>query len=182
MSSPSTINDELANVPDQAPATDTDATERANRRLTLTLFAAILALATIGVTISALANSMMGHRHGHAVSMGVSAASGATEQISLYVAPSWKRAPGGERHDAFSKTNFNVKVGQQVRLTVDNRDEAVHGITSAGAGVNIVVMPGVHTYTLVVHQAGRFKWICAYTCDPFSMGHTQYMQGYITAT
>jgi hypothetical protein len=38
--------------------------------------------------------------------------------------------------------------------------------------VNIVVMPGVYTYTLIVHQAGRLKWVCAYECDPFSMGHT----------
>ena len=47
-----------------------------------------------------------------------------------------------------------------------------HSITSAQAGVNIVVMPGVYTYTLIVHQAGRLKWVCAYECDPFSMGHT----------
>jgi hypothetical protein len=57
-----------------------------------------------------------------------------------------------------------------------------HSITSAQAGVNIVVMPGVYTYTLIVHQAGRLKWVCAYECDPFSMGHTGYMQGYITAS
>ena len=43
-------------------------------------------------------------------------------------------------------------------------------------------MPGVYTYTLIVHQAGRLKWVCAYECDPFSMGHTGYMQGYITAS
>jgi heme/copper-type cytochrome/quinol oxidase subunit 2 len=89
--------------------------------------------------------------------------------------------PGGERHDAYSKTNFAVQVGRPLRLTIDNRDDAVHSITATGAGVNIVVMPGVHTYTLIVHSAGRFKWVCAYPCDPFSMANTSYMQGYITA-
>ncbi|HST55507.1 MAG TPA: hypothetical protein VLJ42_06390 [Solirubrobacteraceae bacterium] len=69
-----------------------------------------------------------------------------------------------------------------MQLTIDNRDDVVHSITAAGAGVNVLVKPGIHAYTLVVHQAGRFKWICAYTCDPFSMEHTGYMQGYITAT
>jgi hypothetical protein len=44
------------------------------------------------------------------------------------------------------------------------------------------VMPGVHTYTVVVHQAGHFKWICAYPCDPYSMANVGYMQGCITAT
>ncbi len=112
----------------------------------------------------------------------VGAALDVPQRVSLYVAPSWKLGPDGERHDAFSKTDFNVKVGQQVQMTIDNRDSAVHSITSADAGVSILVKPGLHTYTLVVHQAGRFKWVCAFTCDPFSMGHVGYMQGYITAS
>jgi hypothetical protein len=53
----------------------------------------------------------------------------------------------------------------------------LHSITATGAGVK----PGVHTYTLIVHSTGRFKWVCAYPRDPFSMVHTSYMQGYITA-
>jgi plastocyanin len=176
MSSTSAIHDGPAARP---ALTHREATERANRRLTLTLFAGIVVLATISITISVIASSMMTYRHPSPVSVAVASA---PEQVSLYVAPSWKPGPGGERHDAFSKTNFNVKVGQQLRLTIDNRDSAVHSITAAGAGVNVVVQPGVHTYTLVVHQTGRFKWVCAYECDPFSMGHVGYMQGYITAT
>jgi heme/copper-type cytochrome/quinol oxidase subunit 2 len=69
-----------------------------------------------------------------------------------------------------------------VQLTIDNKDDAVHSITATEAGVSIVVMPGVHTYTLLVHKAGHFKWICAYPCDPFAMARVAYMQGYITAT
>lgn len=175
MSSTSATHDGPATRP---ALTDLEETERANRRLTLTLFAGIFVLATIGVTISAIASSMMTHRH----PASIVAVAAAPEQVSLYVAPEWKPGPGGERHDAFSKTNFHVKVGQQLRLTIDNRDSAVHSITAAEAGVNVVVQPGVHTYTVVVHQAGRYKWVCAYECDPFSMGHVGYMQGYITAT
>lgn len=155
--------------------------ERAGQRLTLMLFAGIIVLATFGVTISAIANSVISHNHtGSGIT--ATAATSAPEQISLYVAPEWKPGPGGVHHDAFSKTNFTVKVGQPLRLTIDNRDTATHSITSAEAGVNVVVTPGVHTYTVVVHQAGHFKWVCAFECDPFSMAHTGYMQGYITAT
>jgi hypothetical protein len=155
--------------------------ERVGQRLTLMLFAGIIALATFGVTISVIANSTMSH---HRVGSGTTAIATvvAPTQTSLYVAPEWKPGPGGVRHDAFSKTNFNVKVGLPLKLTIDNRDTAVHSITSSEAGVNIVVMPGVHTYTLIVHQAGHFMWVCAEECDPFSMGHVGYMQGYITAT
>jgi hypothetical protein len=159
--------------------TEREASDRAGRRLTLVLFAGLIALAIVGVSTSVVANSMIVHRYPVAPSAAVTPAA---RQISLYVAPGWKPGPGGERHDAFSKTNFNVKVGQTLRMTIDNRDTAIHSITSAEAGVNIVITPGVHTYTLVVHQAGHFKWVCAYECDPFSMTHIGYMQGYITAT
>jgi hypothetical protein len=42
------------------------ATERANHRLTVALFGGILAVAAIGVTISAIAMSVMGPRHNQA--------------------------------------------------------------------------------------------------------------------
>jgi heme/copper-type cytochrome/quinol oxidase subunit 2 len=101
--------------------------------------------------------------------------------VKLWVAPEWKKGPDGEKHDAYSKTNFTVKVGQPLLMTIDNRDDTVHSITSGEAGVNIVVKPGIHTYTLIVHHTGHFKWICAYPCDPFAMDRAGYMGGYITA-
>lgn len=158
------------------------ASERAGQRLTLVLFTSIIALAIVGTTVSVVADAIMRHgRHG-ASTISASVIASAPQRISLSVAPGSKPGPKGERYDAFSKTNFAVTVGRPVQLTIDNKDDAVHSITSAEAGVSVVVMPGVHTYTLVVHQAGRFKWICAYPCDPFSMEHVGYMQGYITAT
>lgn len=178
------------------PPTQRELNERAERRATLALFAGILALATVGVLVAVIANSVMGHRH-HAWMMsgvvGASAAAGtaqasaqapaaAAAPISLSVVPGGKLGPKGERYDAFTKTDFAVKVGQPVKLTIDNRDDVIHSITSTAAGVGIVVMPGKHTYTLIVRKAGHFKWICAYPCDPYSMDTVGYMQGYITAT
>jgi hypothetical protein len=157
------------------------ATERANRRATVALFSGIVALAIAGITAGALANSMIKH-HPMAGAMLGGTANGGVQRLSLYVAPSWKKGPEGELHDAFSKTDFHVAVGQTLALTIDNRDQAIHSITAAAAGVNIIVLPGKHTYTLVVQKAGHFKWICVYVCDPFSMGHAGYMQGYITAS
>ncbi len=161
--------------------------ERAEHRAVLALFALIAVLATVGVVVSVIANSAMGP-HRHMASMGSgwgpsSAPAVATpQQIELAVVPGGKPGPKGEKYDAFSKTEFAVHVGRPVELTIDNKDDVVHSITSAAAGVNVVVMPGRHTYTLVVHKAGRFKWICAYPCDPYSMETVGYMQGYITAT
>jgi heme/copper-type cytochrome/quinol oxidase subunit 2 len=89
-------------------------------------------------------------------------------------------------HDAFSKTNFAVKVGQPVKLQIDNTDEGTHSITAPVAGVNIAVLPGKHTYTLLVKKAGRFEWKCIIPCDDetngWAMTHPGYMAGYITAS
>lgn len=97
-----------------------------------------------------------------------------------------KPGPDGKRHDMFTKTDFAVKVGQPVKLKIDNTDDAPHSITAAAAGVNIIAQPGTHTYTLVVSQAGKFQWYCMLPCDSdaagWAMQHPGYMSGYITAT
>jgi hypothetical protein len=69
-----------------------------------------------------------------------------------------------------------------VKLVINNTDSSDHSITSPAAGVSIVVRPGVHTYTLLAHKAGRFTWYCVYPCDPYSMSHVGYMRGYITVS
>jgi plastocyanin len=100
----------------------------------------------------------------------------------LKIVAEYKRGPEGALHDAFTKTNFTVKVGQPLRLRIDNTDSAPHSITSPQAGVNITIQPGIHTYTLLVHEAGHFTWDCILECDPWAMSHIGYMSGYITAT
>ena len=101
--------------------------------------------------------------------------------IFLSVSPGIKPGPDGKLHDAFSITAFNVHADQPVRLVIDNTDDAEHSITSPAAGVNILVKPGTHTYTLFVHKSGVFQWYCNYPCDPYSMMHSGYMRGTITS-
>jgi hypothetical protein len=108
------------------------------------------------------------------------------ERISLKVIAGGKLGPDKIMHDAFTKTEFAVKVGQRLDLTIDNTDEGEHSITSPQIGVNIIVKPGVHTYEVVVKEKGRFSWFCVIPCDDtangWAMQHAGYMSGYITAT
>ena len=101
--------------------------------------------------------------------------------VSLKVIPEGKLGPEGEKHDEFTQTEFTVHVGQPQQLRIDNTDSVPHSITSPGAGINIVVMPGVHTYTLLVKHTGKFLWFCVFRCDEWAMEHPGYMSGYITA-
>ena len=102
--------------------------------------------------------------------------------VYLSVAPGVKPAADGKLHDAFSVTNFTVHAGRPVKLVIDNTDSAPHSITTmGGGGVNIIVRPGLHTYTLLVRVTGRFEWMCMMPCDPYSMTHAGYMRGYITS-
>ncbi len=106
----------------------------------------------------------------------------AAKVLDLEVIPEGRKGPEGQLHDNFTVTDFHVEVGQRVTLHIDNTDTAVHSITSQEAGVNIVVQPGTHDYTLVVERAGKFEWHCAFPCDPWSMERLGYMRGFITAT
>jgi hypothetical protein len=122
----------------------------------------------------------------------VRAASQAAEQIaalppvarlvSLKVIPEGKLGPEGEKHDEFTVTEFAVRAGQPQELRIDNTDEVPHSITAPEAGVNIVVMPGIHTYALLVTKPGRFLWFCTFRCDEWAMEHPGYMSGYITVS
>ena len=102
--------------------------------------------------------------------------------VVLKIIPEGKLGPEGEKHDAFTTTEFNVRVGQPQQLRIDNTDTVPHSITSPGAGVSIVLMPGTHTYTLLVRHAGVFLWFCAFRCDEWAMQHPGYMSGYINVS
>jgi plastocyanin len=110
----------------------------------------------------------------------------ATKPVSLSIIGSYKRGPDGKLHDAFTKTEFAVKVGQALKLKITNTDDVPHSITAPTAGVNIAAQPGTHTYTLVVKEAGKFQWYCMIPCDSdahgWAMRNPGYMSGYITAT
>jgi heme/copper-type cytochrome/quinol oxidase subunit 2 len=102
--------------------------------------------------------------------------------VDLTVSAGLKPGPDGKLHDAFSVTNFYTHVGQPVKLIINNTDTVAHSIMAPGAGVNIIVRPGTHTYTLLIRKAGRFQWMCMMPCDPYSMSHDGYMRGYIIAS
>jgi plastocyanin len=109
----------------------------------------------------------------------------ATKVVALKIVGSYKKGPDGKLHDAFTVTDFNVKVGQPETLKIDNTDDVPHSIAAPAAGVNIISQPGVHTYTLTVNTAGKFEWNCMLPCDGdaggWAMQHPGYMSGYITA-
>jgi len=100
--------------------------------------------------------------------------------VSLSVIAAYKPGPEGEKHDAFTTTEFTVRAGQPQELKIDNTDSVPHSITAPAAGVNIVVMPGTHTYKLLVKKSGTFLWFCTFVCDEWAMQHPGYMSGYIT--
>jgi plastocyanin len=110
----------------------------------------------------------------------------AAKVIDLSVIPESKVGPDGKKHDAFTKTEFAVKAGQPLKLTIDNTDSQPHSITSPLANVSITAMPGTHTYVLMVSKPGKYLWFCEYPCDSdaggWAMRNPGYMSGYITAT
>ncbi len=152
------------------------------QRITLAIFAAFaVVVALVGIDVALISSAQVAPAQPVVNVVHLSGNAPMLRTVDLSVSPGIKPGPGGKLHDAFSVTNFTVRVGQPVKLVIDNTDTATHSITSAAAGVNIVVRPGVHTYTLVVRHSGRFAWMCTYPCDPYSMSHFGYMRGYITA-
>lgn len=141
--------------------------------------AVVLALIAINVALINGAQATPGRPVVHVVKM--SGTPAVQPAVFLSVSPEIKPGPNGKLHDAFSVTNFEVRAGHAVKLVINNTDSAVHSITAPGAGVNILIRPGTHTYTLLVRKTGRFQWYCMKPCDPYAMSHTGYMRGYITS-
>ena len=139
------------------------------------LVMSLVALARTTPTTLAAANQA-------AAALPTGAPSALTKVIELKVIASGKKGPDGKLHDDFTLTEFQVTVGQPLTLRIDNTDTVPHSITSPEAGVSIILSPGTHDYTLLVNQAGKFEWHCAFPCDPWSMAHVGYMRGFITAT
>lgn len=164
-------------------------------KLILEVLAGVGILAALLMSIVALvqsgdrhdATAMMGRRAAaHAVSAGATASRTAPPTaISVKIVGAVKMGPDHKKHDIFTKTDYAVKVGRPVRITIDNTDDAPHSITAPAAGVNIIAQPGVHTYTMLVTTAGKFQWYCMLPCDGdaggWAMQHPGYMSGYIMA-
>lgn len=167
-----------------------DESVKRNGKLVLEALAGVGVVAALIMSMVALIQSGEKHETTRVVAaQSAAATSGAVnappQTISTKIVGAAKPGPDGQKHDMFTKTNFAVKVGQTVKITVDNTDDAPHSITAPAAGVNIVAQPGVHTYTMVVKTAGKFQWYCMLPCDSdangWAMKHPGYMSGYIVA-
>jgi heme/copper-type cytochrome/quinol oxidase subunit 2 len=147
------------------------------------LGAVALVLALIGIDVAAIGATQRPAPRPiiHRQVVRVSGDPQVADTVYLSASPGIKPGPDGKLHDAFSVTAFTVHAGQPVKLVIDNTDTTVHSITSPAAGVNIIVRPGTHTYTLLVSKVGVYQWYCNYPCDPFSMMHDGYMRGTITS-
>ena len=166
-----------------------------NGKVVLEWLAGAGILAALLMSVIALVNS--GERSGAPAAAGVAptvpagaptavAPAATAKVVSLKILGGFKVGPDRKKHDVFTTTEFAVKVGQPLKLKIENTDDVDHSITAPVPGVNITVKPGVHTYTLVVKQAGRFQWYCIIPCDSdangWAMQNPGYMSGYITAT
>lgn len=159
-----------------------EAGETAARRFTLRALGGAGLLAALTMSAVALVQSSERQEARAAADAAKQAAwlPPAAKVVSLSVIAEYKRGPEGEKHDAFTTTDFTVRAGQPQELKIDNTDSVPHSITSPEAGVNIVVMPGTHSYTLVVKRPGVYLWFCTFVCDEWAMEHPGYMSGYIS--
>jgi heme/copper-type cytochrome/quinol oxidase subunit 2 len=107
----------------------------------------------------------------------------------------------GLPHDILIPTNFVVKAGVPVTLTIVNYDEGPHNIFQPELGLNLTMKGGIEQpdksvkpVTTVLHftatKTGVFRWYCTLPCDekhgswdmkPSAAGPDQdgFMAGYI---
>ena len=169
---PSTADRELDNPP----------IEHRLSKLTLAILGAVATvLVLIGIDVAVVSGAQAPPPRPVVQHVTLSGAAVMPSTVYLTVSAGIKPGSDGKLHDAFSVTNFDVRAGQPVKLVINNTDSSSHSITAPGAGVNIVIKPGLHTYTLLVHGTGKFAWFCSFPCDPYSMSHPGYMRGYITS-
>lgn len=174
------IESQPADVADPTP----EANDRTRRFIGLSILGMLaLVLALIGLDVAVVDGAQNPPPRPIINRQVVKVAGTAQIQRTMYlsVSPGIKPGPDGKLHDAFSVTSFEVRAGQPMKLVIDNTDDAPHSITSPAAGLNLLVKPGTHTYTLIVHSQGVFTWYCSLPCDPFSMAHVGYMRGTITS-
>jgi plastocyanin len=132
---------------------------------------------------------------------------GSVENVSMKIAGGkMAKALGyttddGKGHDTYIPSQFTVKAGSTIKVTVSNYDEGPHTFTSPELGVNATIAPATNadkkipsktTFTFTAKKAGKFRWYCALPCDakaagwamtPGSNGPDQdkYMAGYVVA-
>jgi heme/copper-type cytochrome/quinol oxidase subunit 2 len=104
------------------------------------------------------------------------AASGQQLNAVMYGSSLGIKGPDGLPHDIMVPSNFVLKVGVPVTLTVVNYDEGPHSITAPNLGLNLMlksgkeqpdksVIPVTTTFNFTPAKKGVFRWFCALPCD-----------------
>lgn len=166
---------------DLEPAPGSAVQNKASKITLAAMVAVAVVLVLVGLDVAVVNGAQAAPQRPIMQVVKVSGTTAVQPLVYLSVTPGIKPGPDGKLHDAFSVTDFQVHAGHAVKLVINNTDTVPHSITSPDAGVNIIVRPGTHTYTLLVHRSGRFAWYCTQPCDPYSMSHAGYMRGYITS-
>ena len=80
--------------------------------------------------------------------------------------------PDGKTHDTVTPSNFTVRVGQVVNLTIVNYSGDPHTFSSRGLNVNFQYpgasstgVPSVKTFQFTATKAGVYRWSCLTPCD-----------------
>jgi plastocyanin len=111
--------------------------------------------------------------------VGSLASRASAQQLTLYVfSGKFKiKGPDGRAHDTIVPSNFVVKAGVPVKVTVINYDEAQHSITAPGLKLDLliqggkenkatgVVTPVTSTFTFTASKKGVYRWYCKIPCD-----------------
>ncbi|HYM68444.1 MAG TPA: hypothetical protein VEZ44_02535 [bacterium] len=116
-------------------------------------------------------------------------ASAADQQMTMYVfrGVTGILGPDGKGHDTIVPSNFVVKLGVPVHLSIINYDEGAHTITAKDLGLDIQIKGGKQvgtnvepvttTASFTPSKKGTFRWYCSLACD--AGGHGWAMeQGY----
>lgn len=179
-----------------------------SRKLTSKVVSAgVLALLLTTAVVGVVASSGCGSSSSKSKATNASATGSSVENVSLEVL-NGERAktlghlgPDGKGHDMYLPSDFNVKVGEKVTVTVTNYDEGPHTFTSPDIGVNATIAPAIDakkgipsktTFTFTVHKAGKYRWYCMVPCDGKQQGwamtptgsepgQDKYMAGYVVA-
>ena len=104
------------------------------------------------------------------------AESGQQLTATMYGSKLGIKGSDGQPHDILIPTNFVVKAGVPVTLTIVNYDEGPHNIMQSDLGLNLVMKGGheqpdksVKPVTTTLHftatKKGVFRWYCTMPCD-----------------
>src|ERR1035437_7409434 len=111
------------------------------------------------------------------VTKGLAAAeSGQQLAATMYGSKLGIKGTDGQPHDILIPSNFVIKSGVPVTLTIVNYDEGPHTITAPDIGFKLTmkggqqqpdksVKPVTTTFHFTASKKGVFRWYCALPCD-----------------